>query len=161
MKQYTIEDIKVIDDPIAVLRRRPSMYAGEKPRGPRFAGRLMHDLILLGALPARIDQIEGWWVIFADKDWLAADGVFSTRPFFHIIAFPVAGDNSYRTEVLLTAFADAVVTCGVEGCTWISGDAERWPLPDRLKTEISTIGRRRLIAFRIDDDFASGEPART
>jgi hypothetical protein len=121
----------------------------------------MHDLILLGALPAHVDQIEGWWVVSADEDWLAADGVFSTRPFFNIVAFPAAGDNSHRAEVLLTAFADAVVTCGVEGCAWIVGDADHWPLPDRLKVEISTVGRRRLIAFRIDDDFASGEPARS
>jgi hypothetical protein len=151
MKHYTIDDLHVITDTVAVIRRRPLMYAGEKPWGQRFASRLMDDLILHG-VPAHLETIEGWWIILTGKDWLAPDGAISTKPFFHITAFPAAGVNSMRTEVLLTAFADAVVIWGEEGCIWIRGDADHWHLPDRLKAQGANIGQRRLVACKIDDE---------
>jgi hypothetical protein len=152
MKPYTREDLHVLDDPIAFLRKRPDTYAGGRPWGPRFAARLAHDLVLLSNLPIHIERIDSWWVVSSEKDWLVtADGAVSTKPFFHIVAFPAAGDNSHRSEVLLTAFADVVVTCGVDGLTWIRPDARCPPLSDGVRGACSRIGRGRLVAFQIEE----------
>jgi hypothetical protein len=151
MTRYSHEDLQRIGDPVEFLRKRPSTYAGDRPWGPRFAARLMHDLILLDALPSRVERIGAWWLVSSERDWLASEhGGISTKPFFHIVAFPPAGDNSHRSEVLLTAFANAVLTCGNDGLTWIRGDPEEY-LPDGLRIAFSRIGHGRIVAFKVDE----------
>src|SRR5215471_347957 len=47
--------------------------------------------------------------------------------FSRIVPFPEAGPNSHRAEVLLSAFADAVVTLGADGVR--RAIAADWPFP--------------------------------
>ena len=57
-----------------------------------------------------------WWVVVADVDWLASAGRPLSELFSTIVPFPGAGDNSMRSEVLLGAFAEQVLTwCGNDG----------------------------------------------
>jgi hypothetical protein len=146
MHQHRPEDLYVVDDPIASLRK---MYAGKSaPTAAYLAARLMHDLILMDALPARVERSDQWWIISADRDWLASsEGTGSTNAFYRIIPFTVAGPNTHRTEVLLTAFADVVVTRGNDGTAWIVGNESQRALPvaiDRLSD------RGRIVAFAVD-----------
>src|SRR5258708_5451158 len=144
---FSSKDLKIFDDPIAVLRRNPSMYAGEKPRGPRFSARLLHDLIFLDALPARVERVTTWWLVAAKRDWLRSpEGVLSKEPFHVIVSFPAAGHAAFRAEILLTAFADAVVTCDADGLDWIVGDEKKSPLPGRWLSEIANVEQGRIIA---------------
>jgi len=136
--------------PIAHIRSNRRMYVGDAPIAPHLASSLLDVAARLDALPARVERIDAWWWLAAAKDWLAsADGIPSMAPFFNIIPFPAAGQNYFRSEVLLTAFADAVVTRGADGETWISGDRERWPLADQLQSALASATDGRIVAFRL------------
>lgn len=150
-KHYRRENLQVFDDPIATMRMRPEMYAGSRPWGPTFTAQLVHDVLLLGAQPLRIDNIGDWWLVAADRDWLrSAEGVVSTEPFFRIWPNPPGGGvNGFRFEVALTAFADAVMTAGPDGMIWVTGDPERHPLPSSAWLDPPNCGRGRAVAFRV------------
>lgn len=133
------------------------MYAGEKPWARRFGAWLMRDLIFLDALPARIERISGWWFVSADRDWLASnEGVIDMQPFFHIVNFPAVGQFGFRTEILLTALADGLVTSGTNGITWIRGDPETLQLPYATSLDPPNGGQGRLLAFKIEDEEVGG-----
>lgn len=151
MTHYSLEDLKVIGDPLEVLRRNPSMYAGEAPRGPALSARLMRDLILLDALPARVTRQGDWWIISAGKDWLALeDGSISKQPFFHIVPFPLAGHAAFRSEVLLTAFSCALVTYARGHFEWIVPLQRNEHFGKDVIFSQHEEGSRRSIAFKIE-----------
>jgi hypothetical protein len=56
--------------------------------------------------------------------------------------------NSHRSEILLPAFADAVVTSGTDGTKWVSGDVSRFAPPDGL--ELAHPPGGRTVAFRLE-----------
>lgn len=146
MRTYGPEDLRIVNDPIAHLRK---LYAAERPSGHYLSARLLHDLVFLDALPVRADRIDSWWLVGSQQDWLwSSDGVISKRPFHAIVAFPVAGPNTHRAEVMLTAFADAVVTCGTDGMEWIvRGKAHEDP-PAAWLGESGEHQQGRFVAFR-------------
>lgn len=88
----------------------------------------------------------GWWIIRAEEDWLD-EGVGGTdRLFSEIVAFPEAGRNSMRPEILVSAFASDVITVGPDGRQTLKGnipsEAEIWSL-------LQVAGRQRALAFRM------------
>jgi hypothetical protein len=151
MAQFTARDIGIISDVMEIMKKNPKMYLNgcETPTGELLAARLISDLVYLKSLPAHVAVFERWWVITSDKDWLSAlsPPADTKSAFWMIVPLPQAGPNSHRSEVLLTAFADAVVTCGQEGLIWIKGDPESFPLPETIIA--SKIDSGRLIAFVI------------
>jgi hypothetical protein len=150
MPAYKFEDIEVRSS-LDVIRRHPSMYAGDPPRGPRLVEALVRDLVLLDALPVRIERFGSWWKVDSDKDWLKVDGTVSLEPFHKIITLPPPQHLGVRTEVLIAVLADAAVTCGTDGLTWIVGDQHRWPLPEAMKLAVP-IRDGRTVAFTIDSE---------
>lgn len=147
------EKIERVGDAVAVIRKTPRTYAGDKPWGPKFADSLMQDLIYLDALPARVERLEGWWIVSSDRDWLtSADGSVNLEAFSRPFPKPAPVVNSIRTEVLIAALANAVVTCGRDGLKWINGDPDRWPPSPELVKKLSSIGTGRIVAFIIGDE---------
>jgi hypothetical protein len=155
MKQYTSEDIQVVKGTDAI-RKRPDMYAGKKPWGPNLAGSLMQDLVALNALPAKIEKIDEWWLISSEKDWLITSaGTVSHAVFSKMIPIPEAGRYAFHTEVVIAALADALVTFGTEGITWINGGSKKWSLPAEIRKEQNNKGKGRFTAFIFADDDQS------
>jgi hypothetical protein len=135
-------------DQLSAIRR----LFGPKMSGPKLLTDMTRDLTLVGAFPIYIDRVGGWWLISSSKDWLLQpDGSVSMRSFRNIVRFPDAGLEACHGEILLTTFADAVVTRGAGGeLTWITGEA-RWPIPaDVLHRLHGSPGR--VIAFMSTDD---------
>ena len=152
MLKYRLEDLKIIDDPISLIRKDPSMYAGHGPWGPGFAADLVRDLVFLDALPAQVENYGDWWVVSSAKDWLVcSSGRLSFEPFFRIVPIPEAGHACFRTEILLTAFADCVITFGSEGPTWVVGEEHRDALPTQLSSHPSIADSRRSVAYLLND----------
>jgi hypothetical protein len=87
---------------------------------------------------------------------LSEDGQVSVEPFHRLMPMPRGGLFYTRTEVLLTALTDAVVTCGADGTTWISGSAADWTLPGDL--DVSRRQSGRMVAFHFAK-FASAQDA--
>jgi hypothetical protein len=149
MRTYGPQDIQIVNDPIALLRK---LYTAERMNGPYLSARLLHDLVLLDALPVRADRIGSWWLVGSQQDWLrSSDSIVSTRPFHTIVAFPAAGPNTHRAEVMLTAFAVAVVTCGTDGLEWIVRDQDHEDLPAVWLEESRKYEQGRFVAFKVNN----------
>jgi hypothetical protein len=160
MTPYTKEDIPPLGDPIAWIRLNRRMFLGGLPIvGPHLAAQVIRDVIWLGALAASVSKIEAWWWILAEQDWLMSnDGNVSLDPFFSIVPFPAKGRNSHRSEVLLTAFADAVVTRAGDETKWITGGPDNFPLPQAFALELENVRRGRILAFRIEEQHSNETP---
>lgn len=141
---HTIEDLNVLVNPIEVIRKNVARYLGglTAPTGEYLAGRMMSDLIWLRALPATVERIGNVWMISSHIDWLATEsGATTEMAFSRVLPFAIAGQNSMRSEVLLSAFTDAVVTWGQDGVKWINGNESTVKLPSGIKTNRETTGR--------------------
>jgi hypothetical protein len=89
-----------------------------------------------------------WWIVRADSDWLAASALETPEAVFcSVVAYPEAGANSVHPEVLLTAFAEDVVTVTDEEPRVLKGAVQPG---DALWGEIRR-GHRggRVVAFRL------------
>ena len=87
-------------------------------------------------------------MIGSDIDWLGNHPDHAARElFFRIVAFPEAGANAMRAEILLMAFAQDVITKGADGQVVLKGKVEEsekvWRLID------SRPGWKRAVAFRL------------
>jgi hypothetical protein len=146
MKTYELSDLHIETDGVATIRRAfgPTRTAAE------LTSFLVRDLVLMKALPVRLDFADGWWSVSSDVDWLVASGKLPLlRPFTHVVHFPDAGQNACRGEIFLTAFADAVVTQGEKGDpVWITGDSTNPALPETLERLLRD-KPGRTVAFRM------------
>jgi len=152
MTPYEAGDLQIFSDPIPHMRRNPAMYLGgsQTPKGEFLAARLISDLVMLRALPAEVLEIDGWWVVRSSVDWLASGSPTYTtdHAFSRIVSWPEIGVNSFHGEILLAAFADAVVTSGTDGIKWITSAPGKFVLP--VGVNLSRPGR--TIAFTLARD---------
>jgi hypothetical protein len=153
MRTYSIDDLQIHDDPVGHIRRNPAMYLRGVDRavGEYLAARMLEDLILSGVLPARVNKVQQWWEVSCATDWLVGRGGIGA--FTRIVPFPGAGPNSMHSEILLTAFADNVVTSGVDGVRWIRGDSSS-VVPSEIAMDRSSDGR--IVAFSTKEPSAVG-----
>ena len=152
VRKYTIDDIQVLNDPVETIRRLYSEHRDGGPGASYCAAALLQQIILLRATPVRVEQRGDWIFVSSECDWLASsEGAPSKRPFFQLAPFPEGGQNSHRAEILLTAFAAAVVNAGSDGVEWIVSNAEHHPLPDTATLEQIRNAGGRVIAFVFAD----------
>lgn len=148
MPDYEASDLHEIDD-VSSIRRT----FGPEMSGQQLVGQLVRDLILTGSLPFEVDYIAEWWVVSSEKDWLPISSEPATlRSFKRIVHFPEAGREACHSEILLSAFADAVVTQAKrDKLTWIVGDHQR-TLPKEVLKKLMQEGRGRAVAFTVMHD---------
>jgi hypothetical protein len=81
-----------------------------------------------------------WWIVRSPDDWLPTP--LDHDAFIRIVAFPEAGPNTCRQEIVLTAFAGDVATCLDGDCRVVRGE-----LPAEIR---SRLGEKsgRAVAFR-------------
>ena len=152
---YSEKDISVLDNPVALIRKSPNKFVREDPTGAYFASRLVEDLILLDVGPLRVARSGSWYSVAADRDWLAsASGFVSLEPFVRMIPMPSGGMFYIRTEVILNALADAVVTSGIDGIAWISGELTHGMLPNDFDISLSS-RKGRIVAFHFSRSSAA------
>jgi hypothetical protein len=145
--------LMLITDGISLIRKRPQMYGGERPWGPSFAANLAENVIYLGVLPVYVHHFDGWWTVSSEKDWLlGTDGSVSYAAFSNFLPDPAKRANSLRSEVVIAALADAVVTCGRDGTKWITGDPRQRSLPSGLSDRMAAIDKGRVVSFSIDGE---------
>ncbi len=149
--QARVPIVRAVD----AIREAPSMYLGECVTGALLTARLVETLLLLGDSPLRVVCKGAWYSVYSEKDWLLLEnGEVSLDAFRRLIPLPSGGRFYDRAEVMLTALANAVVTCGIDGTNWISGEPSRTRVPDFIDLSLPQ-GRGRLVAFC----YSQSEPA--
>jgi hypothetical protein len=129
------------------IQAHPEMYLPDGATTVDLAARIVSDVLILTEQLISVQHTADWWIIAGKEDWIAR---CSDRPienyFRSIVPFPEAGVNSMHGEVLLTAFADDVVTATPGRMIAIKGViAEN----DMLWTLINALPKwERIVAFR-------------
>ena len=141
--------MQVQQDPITYVQQRAErFFISGSATAVELATQIIGEVLLLGGHEACAIRDDAWWVIGSNVDWLGNHADYSAKElFFQIVAFPEAGANSMRAEILLMAFAQDVITKGAEGQVVIKGKVEEsekvWRLID------SRPGWKRAVAFRL------------
>lgn len=133
-------------DPLAHVRSHPEMYLPDGEADAfKIAARLASDAVACGARRTFTAHRDDRWIVAADTDWLAAPGVAPRELFHRVFPSPRGGRNTFRSEVLLGAFADAVVTWTGDEVEPVQGDHAS--LLD-LRDELLGVWKR-AVAFRL------------
>ncbi len=145
--QHHPDVVAAADSPLAAVRHLETWYFGESGFSARKAiDYLLEEADLCGVPDLRVTYEDGWWILESDKDWLS--DLAEMDVFMRPVRYMEGGPNGTRTEVLLTAFADAVVTIA-RGRTCIVTDtvgvAKRWL--DQNTERFRNV--RRVIAFYV------------
>jgi len=151
--KYTTADLCIIDGPIQLIQKRPHMFV-HLVNGLELASKVAAGACLLVEEPVNLQRKGHWWIVASEQDWMTNQANVSVQDLFlRNIPFPEAGPNSMHPEVLLTAFADRILTQNGEECLVIKGtipsNAEIW---QHLKTNPQW---KRTVAFEMTDE----EPA--
>lgn len=141
--------MNAMDNTVDYIRRNRDRFLPAKKTEPiELVERILGDALYAGASECAVLRQNDWWMIASPTDWLCGHAAYAPEElFYRIVAMPEAGQNAMRGEVLLTAFAQNVITATPTACTVISGevamDDEVWNLASKSP------GWQRLIAFDI------------
>ena len=95
---------------IDYLRKRQEMFFGSRGANPEsIASAVAEGALTLGARRTMVAESGGWWFVCADIDWLQVPtikGVDEESVFRCLSAFPEAGVNWHRSEVMTRVFSD-------------------------------------------------------
>ncbi|CAN7548512.1 hypothetical protein LJR220_004953 [Bradyrhizobium sp. LjRoot220] len=148
---YGPGDLTIFDDAIKSIQRNPLMYGGDTPRGARLAAGLARDLINHGDVPVSIENLNGWWLITCQRDWLFVDGKYRSDYWDHMISIPHVAVNSIRTEVILAALANGLFTIAEQKLQWIGKKAEiPISLDGRINQILNSQFNGRVVGFTAD-----------
>lgn len=140
--------MQALADAIDYVRQRPErFFRGGSPEPVELVSHIVGEVLLLGGSETRTMRSGDWWMISSNVDWLKTCPDYAPEElFFHIVAFPEAGPNSMRAEILLTAFAQQVVTVSANHQSIIKGDVSQ--ANDIWRLLASRPDWKRTVAFR-------------
>ena|SRR5262249_22821525 len=146
MAEFKESDLQIFTDGVLVIKR----VFGPTKAAEDLVAQVVRDLAITKSVPFSVDYIDGWWLVSSARDWLLApSGAVSLRSFKHVVHFPEAGEDACHSEILLTAYASAVVTRGSDReLIWISGDENQLRMPEAIHRQLMQNDRGRSVAFR-------------
>ena len=140
---YTEKDIKVLNNSIEFIQKNPHMFLKDgEPNIFSYSSNVAETALILGSTRAQIEQHDEWMIILSDSDWTSNDerDVFSS-----ILPFPEWGVNSFRPEVLITAFCSSVVFQINRNTSVIKGEKP----PEKINTKLSDLTWEAGLAFKL------------
>jgi hypothetical protein len=116
--------MQAVADAVGYVRKRPErFFRTEAPEPVELVAHIVSETFALGGGETCAVRRGEWWIIRSDVDWLVTHSDYAPEAlFFHIVALPEAGPNSMRAEILLTAFAQKVVTVDASRRLIIKGE---------------------------------------
>lgn len=147
MKIYSSDDLTVLD-PIDFIKNNPDRFLRHNNLGLELTTNIVGDALLLVNEPITALNQSKWWIVSCESDWLMNTSDYTVEEIFsRIIPLPEAGQNSMRSEILLTAFANDVVTILGKEITVIKGslDTQNKQLFDLKNNNLT----KRIVAFRL------------
>jgi hypothetical protein len=141
--------LKEINNAAQYVRQNPKIFFRTGvPSSAECAIQLAGDALIEGGRNVGILRHDGWWIVGADQDWLVHPQMSADELFERLVAFPKAGDNSVRSEILVSVFAQdlAMFLDGVD--TSLRGK----PAPNEVREIVNNRSEwRRVIAFQWTD----------
>ena len=132
------------------LSRNAERFFGSRGPNPRaIASAVAEGALLLGARACLVTDVEGWWYVCADIDWLDASAmrdVDEETVFDTCWGFPEAGTKWHRSEVFCRVYSDAAFSVSGERIFRVKGSE---PTDDQVLETVKRLGDwRRVIGFR-------------
>ncbi len=128
MACYTIDDLNIIT-PLQIVNKKPEVYVGERPWRPRLLQMVVSDLYFLSVFPFTVQSDSIWTSVHSPIDWLQQPGgKIDLSIFFQMRRLKERGNFAIRSELLLAALADAVVTASPNDVNWITGNQSDNPV---------------------------------
>jgi hypothetical protein len=147
MKIYSSDELGIIE-PINFIKNNPERFLRQNNLGLELSTNLVGDALLLVDKPVTALKQSEWWIVFCESDWILKKSDYTIEEMFsRIIPFPEAGQNSMRSEVLLTAFANDVVTTLDNEITVIKGGLDT--RDEKVFNSQSNNLAKRIVAFRL------------
>jgi hypothetical protein len=140
--------MQALADAIDYIRQRPErFFRAGSPEPVELVTQIVSEVLLLGGSEICTVRSGDWWLISSNMDWLGTHPDYAPEAFFfRIVAFPEAGPNSMRAEILLTAFAQQVVTVSADNQSIIKGNVSQ--ADDIWRLIASRPDWKRTVAFR-------------
>ncbi|MBE9607531.1 hypothetical protein IAI18_21890 [Acetobacteraceae bacterium H6797] len=148
MARYGIEDLQ-INTLRDLVRANPRMYIGGEPQGLFLASNLSGELLFRGCKAVQVERACNWWKVTADTDWFRDEAGRISSDAFTVLRFPERGLNAIRSEPVIAAIADAVVTIGADGVKWIVGNETAWPTPAAFSPLPASLEPGRCLIFHL------------
>ena len=110
--------------------------------------RIVTEILCTTRYVVMTQHSDSWWIIACEEDWLGSRAEGSAEEFFRrIVPSPKVGVNAFYGEVLLTVFADDVITATSSEVVLVKGSVSEidpiWSLIGALPE------RKRVVAFRV------------
>jgi hypothetical protein len=143
-----MNSMKIFDDPIEFIKTNPQMFLRGQNVGLELSTNIIGNALLLTGKSVTILKQKDWWIIACEKDWLENDSNYTIGEIFsRMIPFPQAGQNSIRAEILLTAFAQDIITVIDRKLTVIKGDLTEDNSISAFASKNNSY--KRILAFRM------------
>ena len=139
--------MQAVTDAVGYVSKSPERFFRLGAPAPiELVTHIVSEIFVLGGGETCAVRRGDWWIIRSDVDWLETHQDYAPEAlFFHLVALPEAGPNSMRAEILLTAFAQKVVTVGASGRLIIKGEVA--PTEEIWRLIESYSGWKRAVAF--------------
>lgn len=99
--------------PVDFIRANPEMIFPDGRASPQMCiQQLFNEVLTLGGTDARIQRLDGWWLLWSSFDWFM--GIDHRDIFERMHALPSAGELTGRCELIIAAFASSVSTWGTD-----------------------------------------------
>lgn len=131
-------------DPIAFVREHPSMFLWNAVADPGELASRVAAAALLFSPRVVLSRVNEWWLIASEDDWLKTVGL---SPFSQLVSEPSWGPNTFRPEVLLTAFASHVWAGDEHSYTVIKGSVTDVDVGLARRSVARSLGR--IVGFRV------------
>jgi hypothetical protein len=121
-----------------------------RPTAEHLLVHLFDDATTAKAYPIHIDLHANWWIFAAKNDWILDDNRSSvTETFFEHVPYWKKGPACIHTPVIVTAFAEKVITISPDGIELISADSDEvGEVETYCKSKYSGL---RVVAFFFND----------
>jgi hypothetical protein len=145
------EDLTPMTDALGWARAHPDMLLGYgyTPSNELLLDRVRDALwILRPDASVRSEVRDQWGYLACDVDWL---GDARRDPFRELVPFPEAGPNSFRPEILVSAFCAvaATITATSGAIDLLNGEADALE-PEAIDYARSTLGSAgRVVLMRV------------
>ena len=100
--------------PVDFIRANPEMvFPDGRASAQMCIQQLFNEVLTLGGTDARIQRLDGWWLLWSSFDWFM--GIDHRDIFERMHSLPSAGELSGRCEIVLAAFTESLATWGAAG----------------------------------------------